>query len=120
MTSERGSVSVVVAASAAVGLVLTMGVADVGRSLTARSRARTAADAAALAAAQELALPSGVSAGDIAAGYAAAHEAELLSCVCEAGTFEVRVEVRTDVGALFLVPGERFVVARARAVVDLG
>ena len=116
---ERGSVSVVVAASWRGARPHDgAGRRRAGPRPRAR-RARTAADAAALAAAQELALPSGVSASDIAAGYAAAHEAELISCACETGTFEVRVEVRTGVGSLFLMPGERFAVARARAVVDL-
>ena len=59
MRSERGSVSLVVAASVGMALVVTMGAADVGRALIARSRAEAAADLAALAAAQELAFPSG-------------------------------------------------------------
>ena len=60
MKREHGSVSIVVAAIVLLALVLSVGVADVARVLVARSHARTAADAAALAVAQELALPSGV------------------------------------------------------------
>ena len=60
MRNERGSVSLVVAAIVVMALVFCLGVTDVARVLVARSHARTAADAAALAAAQELALPSGV------------------------------------------------------------
>ena len=56
---ERGSISVVVAAAVGMSLVVTMGAADVGRALIARSRAEAVADLAALAAAQELAFPSG-------------------------------------------------------------
>ena len=63
MRSERGSVSMVVAAIVLLALVLSVGVTDVARVLVARSHARTAADAAALAAAQELALPSGADPG---------------------------------------------------------
>jgi len=57
--SERGSVSVVAAGAICVALICTMGVADVGRVLAERSHAEAAADAAALAAAQDLALSSG-------------------------------------------------------------
>ena len=57
--SERGSITVVAAAVIAIIVVATMGVADVGKALVARAHAQQAADAAALAAAQELALPTG-------------------------------------------------------------
>ena len=46
---ERGSVAVVVASAVGMALVLTMGAADVGRALIARSRAEAVADLAALA-----------------------------------------------------------------------
>ena len=84
--SERGSVSIVVAAIVVLALVFSLGVTDVARVLVARSHARTAADAAALAAAQELALPSGADPADIAAGYAERNGAVLNDCVCAAGT----------------------------------
>lgn len=119
MTSQRGSVSVVLAVGVLVALVLTMGVADVGRVLLARSRARTAADAAALAAADELALPTGLDPSALAAEYAARNGAVLTVCVCEVGTFEADVTVTVHVGNLLLFPGARDAVARARAVVDL-
>lgn len=116
---ERGSVSLVVATSGIIALVLTMGVADVGTALTSRARARAAADAAALAAAQELAMSSGLDPAALAASYAEANEAELLSCDCSEGSFEARVVVRVPVGDLLLVPGGRHVEGRALAVVDL-
>jgi secretion/DNA translocation related TadE-like protein len=119
LTSERGSISVVVVAGAAIVLVLTMGVADVARALTAVARARAAADAAALAAAQELAFPAGGSPSDEAASYAAANGGALVSCSCEPGTFEAVVQVRVPVGALFLLDDDRTATANARAVVDL-
>jgi len=118
-SDERGSVSIVMAAGVAVVLVLTMGVADLGRVLTARGRARVAADAAALAVAQELAVPSGLDPAALAAEYAEANDAEIVSCGCAAGTFEALVVVRVPVGDLLLVPGSPTIDARARAVVDL-
>jgi secretion/DNA translocation related TadE-like protein len=119
VTRERGSVSVVLAAGVLVVLVLTMGVADVGRVLIARSRARTAADAAALAAADELALPTGLDPATLAAEYAARNGAILTACRCDVGTFEADVAVTVHVDGFLLFPGARDAVARARAVVDL-
>jgi secretion/DNA translocation related TadE-like protein len=116
---ERGSVSIVVAAIVLLALVLSLGVTDVARVLVARSHARTAADAAALAAAQELALPSGADPSDIAAAYAEYNDAILSDCVCVAGTFDATVTVSIVVDGLLLVTGMRTVTARARAVVDL-
>jgi len=119
VSGERGSVSVLLAAGILVVLVLTMGVADLGRVLVARSHARTAADAAALAAADELALPTGADPASIAGRYASINGATLVSCLCAAGTFEATVDVRVSTGELLLFPGSRNVDARARAVVDL-
>ncbi|MEP6758985.1 MAG: Rv3654c family TadE-like protein [Actinomycetota bacterium] len=116
---QRGSVSVVTAAIALVMLVCTMGVADVGSVLAARAHTRAAADAAALAAAQELAFPTGGDPAEQAADLAMRNGAELIDCVCTAGSFEAVVtvrEVRTD---LLLVPGSITLDVRARAVVDL-
>ena len=120
MRDERGSVSVLVASLAAVLVVLAIGVADVARVLTAASRAQSAADAAALAAAQELAFPEGTSApAEVAAGYAARNGAELRRCACESGTFTADVDVLVPAGPLFLGPDDLGVEASARAVVDL-
>ena len=118
-SDDRGSVSVVVVAGAAVVLVLTMGVADVARAMTAAARARAAADAAALAAAQELAFPTAAAPADVAAEYAGANGATIVTCTCEAGTFEAVVEVSVPVGRLFLSTDDRRASATARAVVDL-
>ena len=92
---------------------------DVARVLVARSHARTAADAAALAAAQELALPSGADPADIAATYAERNDAILNDCVCAAGTSDATVTVSIVVDGFLLVTGPKTVTARARAVVDL-
>ena len=119
MRGERGSVSVVIAAVVLLALVLSLGVADVAHVLVARSRARTAADAAALAVAQDLVIPSGAALFDIAAEYAGLNGAQVSGCVCEPGTFEATVTVSIRVDGFLLVAGTRTVQARARAVVDL-
>jgi secretion/DNA translocation related TadE-like protein len=116
---ERGSVSIVVAAIVLVVLVLSVGLVDVARVLVARSHARTAADAAALAVAQELALPSGAEPADVAAAYAERNHAILNDCVCVAGTTDATVTVSIVVDGFLLVTGERTVTARARAVVEM-
>lgn len=119
MRSQRGSVSAVVAAVVGMALVLTMGVADVGRALVARSRAEVVADLAALAAAQELAMPSGSEPASVANEYATRNGARLLSCGCELGSSEAMVRVSIEVGGFLLPLATRDVVATARAVVDL-
>ena len=117
MKREQGSVSIVVAAIILLALVLSLGVADVARVLVARSHARTAADAAALAVAQELALPSGMAPADAAADYAVRNDAILTDCVCAVGTRR-NGTVSIVVDGFLLVTGPRTVTARARAVVD--
>jgi secretion/DNA translocation related TadE-like protein len=119
LRGERGSVSIVVAGLVAIVVVMAMAAADVVRVLAVASRGQTSADAAALAAAQSLALPDDVLPEDRAREYAERNGAALESCVCDPGTFEARVVVRMKVGDLLLFGSGRSVVARARAVVDL-
>ena len=93
MRCERGSVSVVACGVVAVVMTLVGGITLVGRTMVDARRATTAADAAALAAADELAL--GGSADDacpMAHEYATANAATLVACV--AGNAEVSVVVR--------------------------
>ena len=117
---ERGSISLLVAGVVAALVVLSMGAADVARVLHAASTAQTAADAAALAAAQALAIDQeGPEPAALAGEYAERNGAVLETCSCERGTFEATVSVRLPVGDLFLVAGHRTVQARARAQVDL-
>ena len=116
---ERGSVSVIAAGILVAVMVLALGAADLARVLVAVSKAQTAADAGALAAAQSLAFPSDVDALRSAIDLATRNGARVRSCVCEPGTFEARVEVEMAVGRLFLSPDDLVVTARARAVVDL-
>jgi secretion/DNA translocation related TadE-like protein len=117
--SERGSVSIVVAAAVGMALVVTMGAADVGRALIARSRAEAAADLAALAAAQELAFPSGIDPEAFAADYAVRNGARLVSCSCAEGTSEAVVRVAVPARGFLLPIADRDVIGIARAVVDL-
>ena len=118
-TSQRGGVSVVVAAAVGIALVVTMGAADVGRALVARARAEAVADLAALAVAQELVLPSGVEPSQIAAAYADRNGARLVSCSCAPGSLEATVRVAVDVRGFLLPLPDRTVVGVARAVVDV-
>lgn len=117
--SERGSVTVVSAAVLLVVFMLALLVADAGKLLAAVGRAQTAADAAALAAAQELAIPSGASSASLAASFAAANGAAVVACSCPSGPGEVIVTVRLPVTGLVVLGGDRAVEATARAVVDL-
>ena len=119
MTDERGSVSIVVAAAVGTALVVAMGVADVGRAVIARSRAEAVADLVALAAVQELALPSGVDPAVLAAAYAASNSVRLVSCACPPGAREAVVTVSVPVPGFLLPLAPRDVEASARAVVDL-
>ncbi len=119
MNRERGSVSIVVAAIVLLALVMSVGLADMARVLVARSHARTAADAAALAVAQELVLPSGDDPAAVADRYAERNGAVVTACDCAAGAFEDTVTVAITVEGFLLITGARTVTARARAVVDV-
>lgn len=114
--SERGSVTVVAAGLLFFLAVFVTGCADVARVLAAASRAQTAADAAALAAAQDLVAPGPAGPEVIAAEYAERNGAELVSCDCPTGASEAVVEVQRSVEGLFLLAGSRVVRASARAV----
>ena len=117
MRSDRGSVSIVAAGVMVLTVFLAMGTTDVARALIAQARAQTAADAAALAAAQELAIPSGVVPADVAGDYASRNGGELVTCSCDPGSTEALVEVRVPVGDLLLSGDGRWVHGRARAIV---
>ena len=119
MRRDEGSVSVIVASVLAATIVLAMGAADVARVYLVVARAQTAADAAALAAAQELAVPSGSAPEDLARAFAERNGASLTDCDCSAAGSEVLVEVQMVVGRLLLFADDRVVVAEARGVVEL-
>jgi secretion/DNA translocation related TadE-like protein len=92
---------------------------DLGRAVMARARAQTAADAAALAAAQEIALPAGAQPVDVARRFARENGATLTSCSCDSGSTEAVVVVKLSVAFIMLGP-DRTVVAQARAVIGSG
>lgn len=117
--SERGSVSIVVAAILAALVVFSLGAADLARVVAVAASAQTAADVTALAAAQELAFPSDLEPEDVAREYATRNAVTLVSCSCSKDTFEAVVTVHAAVGPLLLFADDRLVEARARAVVDL-
>jgi secretion/DNA translocation related TadE-like protein len=112
-------VSVVAAGVLVTLLVCTMGVSDIAKVLGARALARTAADAAALAAAQELAAPGGADPETAAGEFAVRNGARLTMCTCPAGGSDAVVSVERSVDGLWLVPGTFTLTAEARAVVDL-
>src|SRR5262245_58458574 len=119
---ERGSVSVVMLAVLVAGLALAMGAARLGGALVGRARAETAADAAALAAADRLALGGGAAAARAAAARtAASNDARLLTCDCAGASAAVVVEVDLPAwGALFgPARGRAKAEVRPECVVDL-
>jgi hypothetical protein len=81
----------------AVGMVVCVGLARLGAAAVGQARADGAADAAALAAADMLALGRGATVATDAAGEAAmANGARLLGCSCGGPVVTVRVAVRVD------------------------
>ncbi len=117
---ERGSVTVVTAGMLVVLFVLVLGSADVAKTLAAVGRAQTAADAAALAAAQEQVAPTGPGPQAVAGQYAASNGGTLVSCRCPPDGTEAVVDVEVQVGHMLFLAGLDRVTATARAVVDLG
>lgn len=115
--TERGSISLVTAASLAFAVVLGALGADLSRAATAAHRLQGVADAAALAAAQELVRPSVRSPARVAAEYAEAEGARVVACRCHPGGEDVVVEVAGEVTLPFL--GVSRTVRRAARAVAL-
>lgn len=114
---ERGSIAVVTVGVVAIGMVALLALARLGSAAVLQARADTAADAAALAAADQLALGRGSAAAQRAAQETAvANGGVLVSCLCGGSAAEVMVEVAPPraVGAV-----TRPAHGRARAEVDL-
>ena len=117
--AEQGSVTIVAAGLLVLALALSLGVADLARVLVASGQAQSAADSAALAAAQELALSGVRDPADVATEYAARNGASLVTCSCHEDAFHATVEVRMPVGPLLLFADDRSVISSARAEVTL-
>lgn len=114
---ERGSVTVLAITVVFFASVLALVFVDLLTALAAKSSAQTAADAAALAAAQEMARPSGVHPSALAADYARRNGARLIDCRCDHQTAAAIVTVELPVDVLF-VGSDREVWAKAKAVVE--
>jgi secretion/DNA translocation related TadE-like protein len=105
MTSERGSMTVLVAAVVAIVALLALGVGEVGRVVALRQTAQTAADAAALGAAPVTFLGPASPEAE-ARRLAAENGATLIGCTCtfdpvwRARTVVVRVAVDAGLGWL--------------------
>ena len=111
MRSEQGNVSVIALSGVGLALVLCLGVARVGSAVVLQSRADNAADAAALAGADALALGlTSRTAAEAARSAASDNGARLVTCACSGDVAEVAVEM---VGAVGRAHGH------ARAEVDL-
>ncbi len=105
-----------------VGLVLATGAARLGGALVGRARAESAADAAALAAADRLALGGGAaSAQSAAARTAGSNHARLVSCECSGTSAAVVVEVDLPplLGVFGPARGRARAEVRPECVVDL-
>jgi secretion/DNA translocation related TadE-like protein len=115
---ERGSASLLAMAALGFATILAAFSADLARASAARGVAQTAADAAALAAAQEMAIPTGADPSEMASAYALRNSASLVACRCEVGAREALATVEVRVELPFL--GQtRTIRATARAVVEV-
>jgi secretion/DNA translocation related TadE-like protein len=105
---ERGAVSILMVAVVGIAVMLCLGIGRVGGAAVLQARADTAADAAALAGADALALGRPpADAVRSARSAALLNGAQLVSCTCAGDTAEVEVRLGRAHG-------------HARAVVDLG
>ena len=120
--SERGSIGVVMAAVVGFALLMAVGLVAVAGVHQARIRARTAADAAALAAAPVTFLPFGATGTPAAeaARFAGYNGARLVECRCPRDTsFAARaVDVRVVTTVDLPVVGAVAVEAVARAIFE--
>lgn len=116
--AERGSVAVLACGLIAVAMVLAVAVVGVGGAVVLAGRAEAAADGAALAAADTLALGQRSVACAAASLVAELDGAHLVECHLEPEAVEVVVQLAGHGGDLVLALG-RTVRARARAEVDL-
>jgi secretion/DNA translocation related TadE-like protein len=115
--TERGSVTILVAAVLLLTGILALASVDLLQALEAKARAQTAADAAALAAAQEMVVSSSDDPADSAAEYAQRNGATLLECDCSIGGSQAVVRVEVPLRLVFVGP-DRTVAGKARAVVE--
>ncbi|HUG89159.1 MAG TPA: M15 family metallopeptidase, partial [Actinomycetota bacterium] len=115
---ERGSVSIVVAVALGMAAISAALIGDLGAVAAGAAETQAAADAAALAAARELVLPSQETPEEVAARYAALHDARLVRCRCPPGGEDVVVIVERSVPLPFL-GGSRTIRRAARATIAI-
>ena len=114
--------SILMLAALVFGLVMATGAARLGGALVGRARAESAADAAALAAADRLALGGGAAAARSAAERTAtSNDARLISCACAGVSAAVVVEVDlpAPLGMFGPARGRAKAEVRPECVVDL-
>ncbi len=117
LRADRGSVTVLSTILLVMALALAYGIVRVGAAAALRTRAENAADAAALAAADQLALGHGGAQARVAAEeIARSNGARLLVCDCDGMAAEVVVELIDGVPLV----GFPDIQARARAEVGWG
>jgi secretion/DNA translocation related TadE-like protein len=114
-TTERGSAAVLVLGLIAIAIVLTLAIVAVGGAVVLAGRAESAADAAALAAADSVALGRSSGACASASSVAEIDGAHLVTCDLEPDAVEVLVELAGEHPVVLGRP----VRARSRAEVDL-
>ena len=115
---DQGNASIALVGGVAIVMILTVGLSDLAVFFLARTRAQTAADSAALAAAAELIPGLGSQPAAKAEEYATANGARLIACRCApgSGVAEVLVSVPVTLTSSGF-SGVREVVARAKAEV---
>lgn len=114
---ESGNASIVMLGGAALVMLLLVGLADLASFFLARSKAQTAADAAALAAVAELIPTIGQDPQGKAEEYAQANGAEFVACSCSTGSAVAEVTVAVPVQ--LTLSSMRSVQARAKAELAL-
>ncbi len=116
--ADHGNASIAVVGGVAMVMVFTLGLSDLAVFFLARTRAQTAADSAALAAAAELIPGLGTEPEAKAEAFATANGARLIACRCALGTPVAEVSVAVPVTMTLSVFSEvREVRALARAEV---
>ncbi|HEX2054303.1 MAG TPA: Rv3654c family TadE-like protein [Actinomycetota bacterium] len=96
-TDDRGNAAIALVGGVAMVMVFALGVTDLAVYFLARTRAQTAADSAALAAAAELIPGLGAEPEAKAREFANANGARLLRCTCELGSDVAEVSVAVPV-----------------------
>ena len=116
--ADHGNASIAVVGGVAMVMIFALGLSDLAVFFLARTRAQTAADSAALAAAAELIPGLGTEPEAKAQEFAAANGARLITCTCPLGSSAAEVVVSVPVTMMTsTLSAVREVRARAKAEV---